>query len=215
MWWLYLDESGDLGFDFVSKKPSKFFTIAILATSSEETNRAFKWSVKRTLRNKLNPATKRTRHAQELKGCGTLPGVKEYAWKQISDMRFGVYALTLNKRRLYPKLAENKERVYNFIARQVVDQLPFEKATGPVQLIVDRSKSRHEIAEFNQYIGRQLQGRIDPALSLDFKHGNSREWPGIQFADLFAWGIFRKYERGDETWFNVYKEKVRFEQQYL
>jgi len=51
MWWLYLDESGDLGFDFVNKKPSKFFTIAILATSSEETNRAFKWSVKRTLRN--------------------------------------------------------------------------------------------------------------------------------------------------------------------
>ena len=74
MWWLYLDESGDLGFDFVNKKPSKFFTIAILATSSEETNRTFKWSVKRTLRNKLNPVAKRTRHAQELKGCGTLPG---------------------------------------------------------------------------------------------------------------------------------------------
>ncbi len=27
MWNLYLDESGDLGFDFVNKKPSKFFTI--------------------------------------------------------------------------------------------------------------------------------------------------------------------------------------------
>ena len=27
---LFLDESGDLGFDFVNKKPSKFFTITIL-----------------------------------------------------------------------------------------------------------------------------------------------------------------------------------------
>lgn len=25
MWYLYLDESGDLGFDFVNSKPSKFF----------------------------------------------------------------------------------------------------------------------------------------------------------------------------------------------
>jgi len=31
MWFLYLDESGDLGFDFVNRKPSKFFTITILA----------------------------------------------------------------------------------------------------------------------------------------------------------------------------------------
>lgn len=34
MWFLYLDESGDLGFDFVNKKPSKFFTIAILEIKS-------------------------------------------------------------------------------------------------------------------------------------------------------------------------------------
>jgi len=31
MWYLYLDESGDLGFDFVHKKPLNFFTVTIPA----------------------------------------------------------------------------------------------------------------------------------------------------------------------------------------
>lgn len=37
MWHLFLDESGDLGFNFDEKKPSRFLTIAILATNNRET----------------------------------------------------------------------------------------------------------------------------------------------------------------------------------
>ena len=31
MLFLYLDESGDLGFDFVNKKPSRYFVVTVLA----------------------------------------------------------------------------------------------------------------------------------------------------------------------------------------
>jgi hypothetical protein len=31
MIFLYLDESGDLGFDFVNKRPSKYFVVTVLA----------------------------------------------------------------------------------------------------------------------------------------------------------------------------------------
>lgn len=41
MLYLYLDESGDLGFDFFAKKPSRFFTVTILAIKGVENNRAF------------------------------------------------------------------------------------------------------------------------------------------------------------------------------
>jgi len=33
--------------------------------------------------------------------------------------------------------------------------------------------------------------------------------------NLFVWGIFRKYERSDSAWFNVYKERMLFEEKYL
>jgi hypothetical protein len=38
---------------------------------------------------------------------------------------------------------------------------------------------------------------------------------GLQTADLFAWGIFRKYEREDTAWFEVFREKVRYDDRYL
>ena len=40
MWYLYLDESGDLGFDFVTKRPSNFFTVTVLLGQGVENNRA-------------------------------------------------------------------------------------------------------------------------------------------------------------------------------
>ncbi|MDA3927280.1 MAG: DUF3800 domain-containing protein [Kiritimatiellae bacterium] len=81
MWWLYLDESGDLGFDFVNKKPSEYFTICILATSQRSSNLAFKRAVKRTLKNKLNRKSNRTRVIEELKGSATRLEIKKYAWR--------------------------------------------------------------------------------------------------------------------------------------
>lgn len=53
MWYLYLDESGDLGFDFVNKRPSKFFTVAVLAIQGENNKKLLK-AIKITLRRKFN-----------------------------------------------------------------------------------------------------------------------------------------------------------------
>lgn len=214
-WWLYLDESGDLGFDFVNGKPSRFFTICILATSSRKTVAAFRHAARRVLRNKLNPRGKRRRMAEEIKATSTTLAIKQYAWSLIRQERFGIYCLTLNKKKLYARLAANKDRTYNYIARLVIDEIPLGQARGAVQLIVDRSKGKRQQLQFNEYIRRQLEGRIDPTLSLDITHGDSRDWPGLQFADLFAWGVFNKYERRDETWFDVFREKVRWDRLFL
>jgi len=215
MWWLYLDESGDLGFDFVNARPSEFFTICILATSSRQMNRAFGYAVKKTLKRRLNPKGKRRRVVEELKATRTTLAVKEYAMRQLPDKPYGIYALTLNKRRLFSSLAENKDRVYNYVARRVIDRIPFEQAKGNVQLVVDRSKGAKRIQEFNSYITTQLEGRIDPSVSLDFQHVNSKEWPGIQLADLFAWGIFQKYEHQDDAWYQIFRTRIVCEDQFL
>jgi hypothetical protein len=186
MWWLYLDESGDLGFDFVNKKPSEFFTICIVATSHKSTNDSMKRAVKRTLRNKLNRNKRRTE--VELKGSSTTLAIKQYALRQLGDATFGIYAITLNNTQLYPHLMVNKHRVYNYVARLVVDQIPFEKADGQVQLIVDRSKGKKQCWEFNQYLMVQLESRLSPEVTLDFLHDESHLWPGLQWADIFACG---------------------------
>lgn len=217
MWYLYLDESGDLGFDFVNKKPSKFFTICILAMSSVEANRQLAKAVRLTLRRKLNSPHHRKRMIQELKGTGTTLEIKKYFYDHAKGVKFGIYAMTLNKRRVFERLAQNKSRVYNFVARKVLDQIPFSMNDGsPVTFIIDKSMAKPEIAEFNSYIGRQLEGKLPPNVPLFMEHHHSHDYPGIQAVDLFAWGIFQKYEHGDTAWLDVFAaNKVKFDEQYL
>lgn len=204
MWYLYLDESGDLGFDFISKKPSRFFTIVILAVFGWEDHKRILQAVKRTLHRKVPKA-------HELKASKSSLEVKRYFYRQIADVKFELYAMTLSKKETVLALMQDKGRIYNFITGYLLSQIPFEKATTNIQFVVDRSKGFVELEEFNQDIVQQLQGRIDPKVKLDIWHRRSQEHLGIQAADLFAWGFFRKNERRDSEWFDVYKGKVKFD----
>lgn len=213
MWYLYLDESGDLGFDFESKTPSQHFTVCILATSDRESHLRIGTAIRKTLSRKLGKP--RRQQAHELKGSNTTLDVKKYFWRLIADCRFGIYAVTLNKRRVYENLARDKDRVYNFIARQVLDKIPFELADTSIQVVVDRSKSRKEISHFDHYILQQLQGRLDPSVPINIDHITSHSSPMLQAVDLFSWGIFRKYEKSDADWFDLFKDKICYEGKYL
>ena len=130
---------------------------------------------------------------------------------------FGLYAMTLNKKRVFERLTKEKSRIYNWIAKKVLEQIPFEKNNNDrVELIIDKSMSKPEIIEFNSYIRRQLEARLNPKTPLDFYHWLSHETYGLQAADVFCWGIFQKYERIKTDWYEIYKkDRIKFEDQYL
>ena len=214
-WFFYLDESGDLGFNPDKKGRSHYFTICILAVSTTTRNRTVAAAVKKTLARKLNPKGKRRRIVQELKGNTTTLEVKEYFFRQLSGVRFGLYALTLNKERLYAELQKPKERLYNYLSRLILDQLPLENAVEAVNLVLDKRKNKKERREFNSYIARELGNRLPPDVRLRIIHEDSVNNHCLQAADVFCWGIFRKYERQDNDWYEVFRGKVRYESVYL
>jgi hypothetical protein len=216
MWHLFLDESGDLGFNFDEKKSSRFLTISILATNSHETVKAIRKAVKNTLRRKVNRRKKRI--AKELKGSGTNFNIKCYFYSQISQETFWVYAITLDKIKVYDELQRNiytRSRLYNFTAKKVLDQIPFETASDAVELIVDKSKRKPEIIEFNEYVKSNLKARLDPKVHIAIHHRDSCADLCINAVDLFCWGIFRRYERNDTEWYDIYSDKISFEDKYL
>lgn len=210
MWYLYVDESGDLGFDFFAKHPSKYFTVCLLLVRGSEHNRAILSAVNKTVRRKLPP-----RDTSELKGTRTSFEVKQYFYRLLQDVPFEIFALTLNKRRVYEDLQGRKDRLYNFIARQVLDQVPLMDATTRIELTMDRCKNTAEVADFNAYIERQVQGRIDPRIPLNIAHRASHEHRGLQAVDLFSWGVFRSYEKRDTKWREVFAEKIQYDDVYL
>jgi hypothetical protein len=214
MWYLYLDESGDLGFDFANKKPSNFFTVTILVVKGMENNRALIKAVRKTITRKLNPRSKSHRIVPELKGYGTSIEVKKYFYQQAAKISFDLFSVSLNKRQTGDELPDEAHRIYNYISRLVLDAIPLENAQTRIKLIIDKSKNVPQIREFNASVINQLLGKIDPKIPIDIHHRSSVEENGLQAVDIFSYGIYRKYECGDSEWFDIFSDRVQHDQQY-
>ena len=213
MKWLFLDESGDLGFDFTGKKPSRYFTICVLEVDSKDSIIRLRKAVEKTLKNKLRKREKDTSYI--LKGSKTEISVKKYFYRIVQDLNFKIYSVTLNKERVFRSLLENKGRVYNWISRLVLEKIPIESSSTRIRFVLDKSKSKREIEDFNQYIINQLMARVDPNIPLDIRHLTDNVEKILQAVDLFTWGIFRKYEKGDFEWYTVFRSKIEFDTLYL
>ncbi|MDR1997752.1 MAG: DUF3800 domain-containing protein [Candidatus Margulisbacteria bacterium] len=215
MWYLYLDESGDLGFDFKNKRPSKYFTITILCFQGTDLKNKLGYAAKKTLARKLNPKKHRKCIIEELKGAHTKLDIKKYLFNQIRDIDFSIYAVTLDKKRTLQYANDNKARLYNYVAKLVLDQIPLENIdSSGIEFIIDRSKGKKEIVRFNSYIRQNLQSKIAPKTPLTILHENSRDDKCIQIVDLFCWGIFQKYENTRTDWLDIFKDKVLKENLY-
>jgi hypothetical protein len=111
---IFLDESGDLGFNFEKQKTSRKFVITLLVCDGADGADGFKRAVRRTLKNKLNHKKGKDRVVQELKGTGTTLTIKEYFFRQISASGWGIYTVALNKVRVEEPLRskQGKKKLY-------------------------------------------------------------------------------------------------------
>jgi len=214
---IYLDESGDLGFDFSKAKTTRKFVITALACFSQAMERDFKKAIRRTLRKKVNRSKNKARRVEELKGTGTSLKVKQHFFRQVRCQDWALYTLVLNKARVNEPLRTRlgKKKLYNFLARFLIEKLPIRQATANVRLVIDRSKNRNEINDFNAYVENHLQAILPLNTGLTIEHLTSHERAGLQVVDLFCWGIARKYERGDLAWYDLFKHMVKYEDEYL
>ncbi len=197
------------GLIFLLKKPSKFFTIEILVLYGTENNRKLSKVLKIVKKRKLKNKD------IELKGAKTDLKIKKFFISKLKSIEFEIYSYTLNKKRVYKELTDKKDRVYNFITRLVIDKITINKNMDGINLIIDKSKNKKEIEEFNKYIISHLKGKISPNINLMINHQESKTTYGLQAVDMFCWGIFRKYERKDESWYNEFSERIKFDRLYL
>jgi len=214
---IFLDESGDLGFDWDKRKTSQNFVITLLVCNNRETFRKFRQAIKRTLKNKLNHRKQDKRLVHELKGQGTSLSIKRYFYSHVPVTGWSLYSVTLNKQRVDKKLQSKagKKKLYNFLARFLLEKVEFSDDINDVTLVVDRCKSTDEIKDFNQYVENQLQALLPLNSHLYISHEASHENPGLQAVDMFCWGIARKDGRNDRRWYECFQDKIRFETIYF
>ena len=215
--YIYLDESGDLGFDFSKPKTTKRFVITLLVCRSKQSQKDFQKAVRRTLKNKLNKRKNKKRVITELKGTNTTIEIKKYFFNKLKRTDWEIYTVILNKERVFPNLQTKtgKKKLYNFLARFILEKLPLRRIFTNVRLVVDKSKNREEIRDFNQYMVNHLQALLPLNTGFEVDHLSSENNTGLQAVDLFCWGTFRKYEFDDPGWYEIYRSKVRYETEYF
>lgn len=77
MLYLFLDESGDLGFDFDKPGTTRYFVVTVLALPSASAKRAMEKAVKRTVKAKIHGGRKHE-PTSELKGSKAVRAVKQH-----------------------------------------------------------------------------------------------------------------------------------------
>ncbi|MGH7492820.1 MAG: DUF3800 domain-containing protein [bacterium] len=210
MFYLFLDESGDLGFDFDKVGTTRHFVVTVLLLTSTVAMRAMERAVERTIKTKIS-RNRADRSGLELKGAKTDLKVKQYFFQQCANVDFEICTVILDKSILSGPLTERKSPLYNFLARQAVEEVPWPQAQTRILISIDKSQAPHEIQALNRSLVAQLQGKISPNLPLEIFHMISHDSRCLQAADLFSWGIFRKHEVNDSEWYDLYAGKIRSE----
>ncbi|SNQ59419.1 DUF3800 domain-containing protein [Candidatus Methanoperedens nitratireducens] len=150
--YIYLDESGDLGFDLNS---SKHIVIALLITKNpHKIERCIKNIRERKLKKKL-------KELPEIKFNNSDELIREKTLTCIGRESIEIAYIVLDKNRLNPGMQTHKQEIYNFIAGYLMRCLPYENTTYS-KLIVDKRIYNKVIrAEFDQYMKQKAAFNYD------------------------------------------------------
>ncbi len=212
---IYLDESGDLGFNFKNKKTSRYIVIGLLVFLNGAANTAMINAVKKTLKNKL------PKNTLELKGSNLAFPIKKYFLKEINKQKdWRLYAAIADKKSWVEHHVSNhhrepeKKALYDEITKRLLSQLDFLEMTERVDIVVDRSKNKDEISLFDKAIMVEIKKRVPKKTPLTITHRSSHGAAGLQAVDIFCYGIWRKYEFSDFAWYKEFSDRIAVEVKY-
>lgn len=207
--YIFIDESGYLGFDFSKPGTSKSFTIALLVVQTEQAYKATRQAVQRTLKRKVTHLKQR-RLSQELKGSDTSIDIKKYFLKQMPTAGWSIYAITVGKQNanLHFQSKIGKNELYNFLTKELLLASTIHQSTETISIIIDKSKNTTDRQIFNAYINEHLNTSINHESLIYITHENSLKSAGLQAVDMFCWGVQQKENIGNDEWLRLYESKI-------
>ena len=199
MKYLFLDESGELGF---KESSSKYFVITLLSCDEGEIyslRRIIKKVREKIIKKKINKLP-------ELKGNNSNDKIRTEILERFMKTKVEIFVTILEKSKVYEYLKDKKNKLYNYISNLILNECSFDNPS--VCLIVDKSKSNRSLREdFDNYIRKKLNEKNN-LNKIIIKHENSQNEGCLQVLDFISWAIFRNYEHQDSRFMNIIKDKI-------
>ena len=207
---LYLDESGEISFS--PQSYCTHFVITVLSVDPSHVN-----TIKKRLKREHRKFIRRGWPKHHEFKAFTLH--KRFGGGAIERMlttlasvpSLNVNYVVINKPRINNQSfrAAPYGTAYNYFAGVLLSEMVFKDGLQNVHLIYDlRNKETHEKEHFRQYLetkilGMALEQQLDASITME--GGHSHKHYGLMAVDYFSWSIFRRFERGDSRFFDIFK----------
>lgn len=202
---IFLDESGDLGFDWTKKKTSKYFVITAMFVSDKKPVEKIVKKVFQTMsKNDLK------HHDSVLHSYKEKPKTRIKILNLLLKQDVNILTIYLNKKKVYTNLRNEKHVLYNYVTNILLDRIYTRKLipiTGEIILVAAiRETNRFLNDNFKNYLENQVENKYKSILKVLIKH--PYEEKTLQIVDCASWAIFRKWEHTDESYYKIIKSLV-------
>jgi len=194
MKYLYMDESGDLGFDLAKKNTSKFFVVSlIIADNQRDLDRI----VKKTRRviSKNNPPA-------ELHASKESIRVRRKLLTLLADEEtVRIVSLIVEKDKVAEAACLNTHQLYTDITIQIL------KSAGLSE--TDKFDLKAERRESKKLLNQKFRYEVLSAFPYaEIEVRRPHEFKGLQVADFVANATWQNFEHNDKELYNIIKDKT-------
>lgn len=118
-----------------------------------------------------------------------------------------IMTIYLDKSKVYTKLRDEKHVLYNYIVNILLDRIMTRRLVGSddsITLVASRRETNKFLnANFSDYLQKQLRDNHSRTFNVEIKTPTQEKC--LQVADIASWSIFRKYEYGDGSYYQILK----------
>lgn len=203
---IFLDESGDLGFNFKKAGTSKIFIVTLLFV--DENKKAIEKIVKNT-HAELNKSIKR--RVGVLHATNEKPTTRQRLLRRLAEKGdCKIMMIYLNKDKVFTKLQDEKQVLYNYVTNILLDRI-YTKKVVPTDKEIELIASRRETNKFfndnfKTYLCQKITGKHHCKIKVSVKTPSEEKI--LQAVDFVSWALFRKYEKGDDSYYKIIKSKI-------
>jgi len=204
MAFIFLDESGDLGFT-KRKQNSSYFIVTILAVEDKRKVEKIVKKVHQSLRKHVKRLSGGILHCYKEK-----PVTRRRLLEFIVDTDVSIMAICLNKAKVYTNLQNEKHLLYNYVTNILLDRVMTKKLlktkTSITLIAAKRETNKFLNENFTSYL--KTQAKQNHNLPLEVIIRTPSEEKGLQAVDFVSWAIFKKYESKEDAYYRIIRKCV-------
>ena len=193
MAYIFMDESGDLGFNFKKNKTSKYFVIAFLFVKDKK-------SIEKIIKKLFSKFSKTEvkNHNGVIHAFKEKPVTRQKILASLNEKDISIISIYLNKSKVYTKLRDEKHLLYNYVVNILLDRVYTKKlipTNESIVMIASRRETNKFLNEnFCGYLSNQVTGKHKVKISVQIK--TSQQEKCLQVVDVICWSLFRKGNTG-------------------